>query len=318
MTLDKDLKVKIDMLASMNNTSRSKIIESTMEELVAKMGNDDGKPMVVSVMSFKGGTAKTTSIVNLSTLLASYGKRVLCIDLDPQGNLSQTFHVYDTNVEESCIMDILCQDSAGKHARIEDVMATTNIDAIYPDKLYVVRADLRAISMNNMLINEMSNVSSEVTNRLKLAIEEMYEHFDYIFIDCPPALNLITTNAIVALEAGNSHSMIIIPIKTDLYSSTGLDEQLNAIERTSHRTPNIRLLFTIVERNTQSYSRAVEVISEMFDDYKQFDTYIPKGTAVMNVSWDTLPLCIAAPRSKVTQAYKALAAEIMEMNNDAK
>lgn len=309
--LNENLTTQIDIAAKKANTSRSNLVEPMLEQILRAQEVDDDKPMVIAAMSFKGGVAKTTTIVNVATYLAEHGKRVLCIDLDPQGNLSQTFHVFDIDMVRPCIQQVLCRKSNGESMGIEEVMIETPLNE--DKRLYIVPSDLRANNMSNDMVSELAG---DVTTRLKEAIEDIDDQFDYIFIDCPPALNIVVTNAILATQAGNRHSLIIVPIKCDMYSTAGLDEQLYAIKRASTKPCNIRILYTMTEPRSQGYTRAHEIIENNFQEYETFDTEIPKAIAVPNTSFDMLPVVLASPRTKIARTFRALAEEIVEMNDD--
>ena len=181
------------------------------------------KPTIISIMSYKGGVAKTTTSTCLAVCLSELGYKVLVIDMDGQGNVSQSLGVYDPRSEEACIADVLYQATpSSPRMSLSEVMRTTDYENVFcvPSNFRFADADTRL----------KAEIAGGVDTRLLYAIEDLIDEtarsgerkFDYIIIDCGPRLDMTTTNAIVALEAGNNASHIIIPIKVDGYAIAGV------------------------------------------------------------------------------------------------
>ncbi len=148
--------------------------------------------------------------------------------------------------------------------------------------------------------------------------KEGEDRFDYIIIDCGPRLDMTTTNAIVALEAGNNASHIIIPIKVDGFAIAGLSQTIDTINRTAKERRRLpqhwKILQTMIERKTSAYKVGCELLKEAIPNAEYFNTKIEKSTVVPEASLAMEPLITYAPDSKPGMQYRLLAQEIEEMN----
>ena len=276
----------------------------------ANLEENDSRPTIISVMSYKGGVAKTTTSTCLAVCLAEEGHRVLIIDMDGQGNASQYMGVYDPRSEEACIADVLYSSSA-KAARLslDDVMKETKYENVYvvPSNFRFADADAR-----------MKAEGAGADTRLRYAIEDMEQTFDYIIIDCGPRLDMTTTNAIVALEAGNSNSHLILPVRVDGFAIAGVSQTVAMINRTAadRRTQPQpwRILQTMVEPRTSAYKAGVEELKAAVPNARYFTTKISKSTVVPESSLVMTPLVTYDPTSKPTLEYRMLAGEIEALN----
>ena len=162
---------------------------------------------VVSIANQKGGVGKTTTSINLSTILAKKGKKVLMIDADPQGNASSGVGIDREEIEVS-VYDALINDVS-----IEDIVKKTNVKnlSICPSNINLAGAEVELVSM----------MSRE--HRLKEKLDEVKENYDFIIIDCPPSLGLITLNAFTASDS------VLIPVQCEYYALEGLGQLLNTI-----------------------------------------------------------------------------------------
>ena len=261
------------------------------------------KPTIISIMSYKGGVAKTTTSTCLAVCLSELGYKVLVIDMDGQGNVSQSLGVYDPRSEEACIADVLYQATpSSPRMSLSEVMRTD--------------ADTRL----------KAEIAGGVDTRLLYAIEDLIDEtarsgerkFDYIIIDCGPRLDMTTTNAIVALEAGNNASHIIIPIKVDGYAIAGLSQTIDTINRTARERRRLpqhwKILQTMIERNTSAYKYGCQMMKEAIPNAEYFNTKIEKSTVVPEASLAMEPLIKYDPNSKPAISYRLLAQEIEEMN----
>ena len=269
--------------------------------------------MIITIMSFKGGVAKTTSAASLAICLAQDNNKVLIIDLDGQGSISQYLGVYDQTAEADCIADIMLTNTKGQRKTILEIAQPTeyeNVD-IVPSNFRFSDADAR-------MRNESSQ--SSIDSRLRFAIEDAIEetHYDYVIIDCPPSLGLVVTNAITALEAGNDASMIIIPVRCDGFAIAGLSNTISTIEQVARerrtRMRKWKLLSTIAEKNTVAYREGKKIIERSFKNAEFFNTVIPKNTSVIESTLAMQPAVIYDPKSKASEEYHRLAEEIEEIN----
>ena len=277
------------------------------------------KPTIISIMSYKGGVAKTTTCTCLAVCLSEMGYKVLVIDMDGQGNVSQSLRVYDPRSEEACIADVLYQTTPnGQRKSLRDVMKPTDYNNVFcvPSNFRFADADTRL----------KAEIAGGVDTRLCYAIEDLVEEmakegedrFDYIIIDCGPRLDMTTTNAIVALEAGNNASHIIIPIKVDGFAIAGLSQTIDTINRTAKERRRLpqhwKILQTMIERKTSAYKVGCELLKEAIPNAEYFNTKIEKSTVVPEASLAMEPLITYAPDSKPGMQYRLLAQEIEEMN----
>ena len=277
------------------------------------------KPTIISIMSYKGGVAKTTTSTCLAVCLSELGYKVLVIDMDGQGNVSQSLGVYDPRSEEACIADVLYQATpSSPRMSLSEVMRTTDYENVFcvPSNFRFADADTRL----------KAEIAGGVDTRLLYAIEDLIDEtarsgerkFDYIIIDCGPRLDMTTTNAIVALEAGNNASHIIIPIKVDGYAIAGLSQTIDTINRTARERRRLpqhwKILQTMIERNTSAYKYGCQMMKEAIPNAEYFNTKIEKSTVVPEASLAMEPLIKYDPNSKPAISYRLLAQEIEEMN----
>ena len=201
---------------------------------------------------------------------------------------------------------------------LSEVMRTTDYENVFcvPSNFRFADADTRL----------KAEIAGGVDTRLLYAIEDLIDEtarsgkrkFDYIIIDCGPRLDMTTTNAIVALEAGNNASHIIIPIKVDGYAIAGLSQTIDTINRTARERRRLpqhwKILQTMIERNTSAYKYGCQMMKEAIPNAEYFNTKIEKSTVVPEASLAMEPLIKYDPNSKPAISYRLLAQEIEEMN----
>ncbi len=308
LSLDKDTVEALEKEAERRGVAKSQLADLFLS---SQLEVEQNKPTILSVISFKGGVAKTTTSVCLAVCLAEKGYKVLVIDMDSQGNASAYLSAYDPRSEDPCIADVLYRASSSKSpVTLEEVMCETDYE-----NLYIVPSNFRFSDADARMKSESS---AGADTRLKYAIEDLNEDFDYIIVDCGPRLDMTTTNAIVALEAGNRASSIIIPIKVDGFAIAGVSQTIDVINRTARdrRTQPRpwRILRTMVEQNTQAYKIGLEQLKEVIPNANYFVAKIDKSTAVPESSLAMEPLVTYAPTSKPALAYRMLADEIEDYN----
>lgn len=245
------------------------------------------------------GVGKTTTSVNLSTILAKKGKKVLMIDADPQGNASSGLGV-DKEVEES-VYDILVNDT-----EVQKVVKKTNIKNldICPSNINLAGAEVELVSM----------MSREY--RLKEKLDVIKNEYDYIIIDCPPSLGLITLNAFTASDS------VLIPVQCEYYALEGLGQLINTINLVKkHLNKNIEIegaLLTMYDIRTNLSNQVVKEVKKYFND-KVYKNVIPRNVKLSEAPSYGMPITIYDPRSKGAKSYEKFAKEFLKDNdNDAK
>ncbi len=256
----------------------------------------DQKCRIFAIANQKGGVGKTTTTVNLGAALADLGKQVLIIDLDPQGNASSGLGVHARNFDNS-IYDVLLHD-----VDIEDSIEPTSIK-----NLFLTPATL---SLAGAEIELVTSFSREM--RLKRSIEQLGEDFDFIFIDCPPSLGLLTVNALTAATE------VLVPIQCEYYALEGLSQLLNNVELVrSSLNPTLvvsTIVLTMYDARTKLADQVVKDVKSHFTQYggtKVCDTIIPRSVRVSEAPSFGQPVTLHDPSSRGAIAYRELAKEIL-------
>lgn len=249
---------------------------------------------VISIANQKGGVGKTTTAVNLSTILAKKGKKVLLIDADPQGNATSGLGV-DKNVEFSTY-DILINDTKMTEAFQKTVI----------DKLKVCPSNINLAGAEVELVSMMSR-----EQRLKEKIEEIKNEFDYIFIDCPPSLGLITLNSFTASDS------VLIPIQCEYFALEGLGQLLNTIELVKkHLNKELKIegaLLTMYDIRTNLSNQVVKEIKKYLNE-QVYKTVIPRNVKLSEAPSYGMPITIYDPKSKGAKSYEKFAKELLKAN----
>lgn len=247
---------------------------------------------VISVTNQKGGVGKTTTCVNLASYVADAGNKVLLIDIDPQGNACASLGV---EVEK------------GKNSIYEVLLGEVNIkDAIYNSVLKNLdvlpsTVDLAGAEVDLVYVDNRENV-------LKEALKEIKSSYDFIFIDCPPSLGLLTVNALTATDT------IIIPIQCEYFPLVGLGQLMNTVRLIKkHLNPDIEIegvLLTMKDNRSNLVAQVAEEIKKYFET-KVYDTYIPRNVRLAESPSHGKPILLYDSRSKGAIAYKALSEEFL-------
>lgn len=255
---------------------------------------------IVSIANQKGGVGKTTTSINLSTILAKKGKKVLMIDADPQGNASSGVGIDRDEIELS-VYDVLIND-----AQIEEVVKKTNIKNLdlCPSNINLAGAEVELVSIESR------------ENRLKEKLDNVKDKYDYIIIDCPPSLGLITLNA---FTASNS---VLIPVQCEYYALEGLGQLLNTISLVKkHLNKEIEIegaLLTMYDARTNLSNQVVKEVKNYFND-KVYKNVIPRNVKLSEAPSYGMPISIYDPRSKGAKSYEKFVKEFLKNNdNDAK
>lgn len=246
----------------------------------------------IAIANQKGGVGKTTSSVNLSACLAYLGQKVLLIDIDPQGNATSGVGVNKGDVDQ-CIYDVLIDD-----VDVKDIIMETKVE-----NLHVVPA---TISLAGAEIELVSTMSREV--RLKNALEEVKGMYDYIIIDCPPSLGLLTINSLTASDA------IIIPVQCEYYALEGLSQLLSTIrlvqKHLNHDLMIDGVLLTMLDARTNLGIQVIEEVKKYFQD-KVYRTIIPRNVRLSEAPSHGEPIIIYDAKSKGAEMYLELAREVI-------
>ncbi|PZX03737.1 chromosome partitioning protein [Psychrobacillus insolitus] len=247
---------------------------------------------IIAIANQKGGVGKTTTSVNLSACLAYLGKKVLLVDIDPQGNASSGVGVSKGEINQ-CIYDVL----------IDDVSVLDTILETKVENLHIVPA---TISLAGAEIELVSTISREV--RLKKALQEVKDQYEYIIIDCPPSLGLLTINSLTASDA------IIIPVQCEFYALEGLSQLLSTVRLVQkHLNKHLEIdgvLLTMFDARTNLGIQVIEEVKKYFQD-KVFKTIIPRNVRLSEAPSHGEPIIIYDPKSRGADVYLELAKEVI-------
>lgn len=248
---------------------------------------------VIAIANQKGGVGKTTTSVNLSACLAYLGKKVLLLDIDPQGNATSGVGINKADVN-SCIYDIMVDD--------EEMASAILPTAI--EKLFIVPA---TISLAGAEIELVSAISRE--GKLKAALQRVRHDYDYIIIDCPPSLGLLTINALTAADS------IMIPVQCEYYALEGLSQLLSTIRLVQkHLNPQLAVegvLLTMLDARTNLGLQVIEEVKKYFQD-KVYKTIIPRNVRLGEAPSHGKPIIIYDAKSRGAEMYVELAREVIK------
>lgn len=253
---------------------------------------------VISIANQKGGVGKTTTAVNLSTILAKRGKKVLMIDTDPQGNATSGLGI-DKNVNFS-VYDVIIND-----VEIENTIQQTMVKnlEVCPSNINLAGAEVELVSM----------MSRE--QRLKEKIDNQKDKYDYIIIDCPPSLGLITLNAFTASDT------VLIPVQCEYYALEGLGQLLNTINLVKkHLNKDLSIegaLLTMFDIRTNLSNQVVKEVNKYFEN-KVYKTVIPRNVRLSEAPSYGMPISVYDPRSKGAKSYDKFVKEFLKKNEENK
>ena len=247
---------------------------------------------IIAIANQKGGVGKTTTAVNLGACLSSLGRRVLIVDIDPQGNTTSGIGVNKADVHH-CIYDVLVNEVDPRQAIMETAMPNL---WIVPATIQLAGAEIELVPV---AAREM---------RLKTALGAIRNDYDYVLIDCPPSLGLLTVNALTAADS------VIIPIQCEYYALEGLSQLLNTIrlvQKHLNRSLQIEgVLLTMFDARTNLGVQVIEEVKKYFQ-HKVYQTIIPRNVRLSEAPSHGKSIIAYDPKSKGAEVYLELAKEVI-------
>lgn len=253
-----------------------------------------GPATIISMCNQKGGVGKTTSTINMGACLAEYGRKVLLVDLDPQGALSAGLGLTHDDIEDT-IYDVMLDNRTSIHSAIQHT-GVAGLD------LVPANIDLSAAEIQ--MVNEVGR-----EHTLARALRPVRRDYDFIIIDCQPSLGLLTVNALACSQG------VIIPMECEFFSLRGLALLTDTVEKVSDRInfdlEVMGILVTMFDRRTKHAREVMSRVVDYFGD-KVFDTVITRTVRFPETSVAGEPITTWAPNSPATQQYRNLAKEVIE------
>ena len=247
---------------------------------------------VIAIANQKGGVGKTTTAINLGACIAARGRRVLLIDIDPQGNATSGLGIEKRDDRKS-VYDVI----------IEGMSITEALISIENSRLHLCPSDMRLAGAEIELVSMMSR-----ENRLKSSLEKIADDYDYIMIDCPPSLGLLTLNSLTAADT------VLVPIQCEYYALEGLSQLMNTIKLVKkHLNRELEIegvVLTMFDGRTNLSVQVVDEVRKHFSS-KVFKTVIPRNVKLSEAPSHGLPIIDYAGSSKGAEAYIELAEELI-------
>ena len=255
----------------------------------------------ISLVNQKGGVGKTTTSINLSASLAYLGKKVLLIDLDPQGNTTTGVGINKADIDKS-IYEVLIGECNIKESIIKTKYK--NFEVI-PSSINLAGLEMELITKS------LSSPTFQKGGQLKINLQEIKENYDFIILDCPPSLGLITMNALTASDS------VIIPVQCEFFALEGIMQLLNTIMQTQKSlNPDLKIegvLLTMLDSRTNLGFEVVDDIRKFFKE-KVYNTIIPRLIRLTEAPSHGEPIIAYDPKSRGSEAYLNLAKEVIERN----
>lgn len=248
---------------------------------------------VIAVTNQKGGVGKTTTTINLGACLAHLGKKVLLIDIDPQGNTTSGLGVRKPSIKR-CIYDVLVSGFS-----MDAIILPTEVP-----NLYVAPSSIQLAGAEIELVPSMSR-----EDKLRQRMEHIRDEYDYCFIDCPPSLGLLTVNALTAADS------VLVPIQCEYYALEGLSQLVNTVKLVQrHLNKSLRLegaLLTMYDPRTNLAAQVVSEVKAYFGS-QVYETIIPRNVRLSEAPSHGKSIIHYDPRSKGAEVYMQLAEEVLK------
>ncbi|MGF6366763.1 chromosome partitioning protein [Aequitasia blattaphilus] len=264
--------------------------------MVYYLGTENGKVRimgkVMAIANQKGGVGKTTTAINLASCLAERGKKVLALDMDPQGNMSSGLGIDKNNIEYT-MYDLIVGESNLENTLIKEALDYLDV---LPSNVNLSAAEVELIGMEDkeFIVKEI--------------IKEIRDDYDYIIIDCPPSLSMLTVNAMTTADS------VIIPIQCEYYALEGLSQLMQTVELVTNRlNPDLKIegiLFTMYDSRTNLSMQVVENVKENIEQ-PIYETIIPRNIRLAEAPSYGLPINLYDEKSAGALSYTKLAEEVI-------
>lgn len=247
---------------------------------------------IIAIANQKGGVGKTTTSINLSSCLADLGKKVLLVDIDPQGNATSGVGIIKQNLENT-VYELFLDECTISECLTKSVVDNLNV---LPSNVNLSGAEIDLIGVENR------------EYILKNVLDQIKDLYDYIIIDCPPSLNILTVNAMTAADS------VIVPIQCEYYALEGLSQLIHTINLIQDRLNNDLeidgIVFTMYDSRT---NLSLQVVENVKDNLKQniYKTIIPRNIRLAEAPSHGLPINLYDPKSTGAESYRLLAEEVM-------
>ena len=248
----------------------------------------------IAIFNQKGGVGKTTTNINLGACLAIKGKKVLILDIDPQGNTTSGIGIQKKTLDYT-VYDLLIREDFNT----EDAIMETSVKGldIIPASVDLAGAEIELVQIEDR------------ESRLRRALDKVRDKYDFIFIDCPPSLGLLTINSLTAVES------VLIPIQCEFYALEGVSQLVNTIELVrGNLNPNLQIEGVILSMFDGRTNLSIQVVQEVkkYFGSKVYSTVIPRNVRLAEAPSYGMPIMEYDPKSKGAMAYNDFADEFLE------
>ena len=252
---------------------------------------------IIAIANQKGGVGKTTTSINLSSCIAAKGKKVLVVDIDPQGNTTSGYGI-EKNDLDNTIYELMLGDCSIEDCIIKDVIENISI---LPSNVNIAAAEIELIGVDKK------------EYILKNEIDWVKDRYDYIIIDCPPSLSLLTVNAMTTADS------VLVPIQCEYYALEGLSQLIHTVNLVKERlNPNLEMegvVFTMYDSRTNLSAQVVENVKSHLNQ-KVYRTVIPRNIRLAEAPSYGQPINIYDPKSAGAESYLALAEEVIDRKGE--